>query len=143
MFSFLTMCFYRLCCNITWKRRMFVPVYDYQRAKQQYLTLLNDIVSKKREQILNWKYFKIFKIPVMQGSWREGHSWRKGGKFSKYFFVFSNDCQLCSVDALQMTSLLFNINCHSRVKHWEWSIMIIRVHNTSVKKGSKKVCQWV
>ena len=43
-------------CDVTTKRRRFVPVYGYQRGKQQYL-LLNDIVPKNREQVLAFERF--------------------------------------------------------------------------------------
>ena len=36
---------------------MFVSLRDYQRAKHQYLILLNNIVPKNREQFLGFKRF--------------------------------------------------------------------------------------
>ena len=49
-------------------------------------------------------------------------SWRKGGR----------------VDLLQITFLLVKINRHCHVKHWEWSLMTICVHNITITKDLKK-----
>ena len=44
-------------CDVTWKRRRIVPEYAFERAKQQYLILLDDIVPKNGEQFLTFKRF--------------------------------------------------------------------------------------